>query len=79
MCKDGSPGLDVMSDDSCLKGCGFKSRHLILDGHFFTLISCTNCIVCSKRPKINEKEAGFSSFLKKNFLNVDLLSYGITF
>ena len=30
----GSPGLVVMGDDSCLKGCGFKSRHRILDGHF---------------------------------------------
>ena len=25
--------------------------------HFFTLICCKNCIVCLKRPKINEKEA----------------------
>ena len=24
----------------------------------FTLICCTNCIVCLRRPKINEKEAG---------------------
>ena len=30
----GSPCLVVMGDDSCLKGCGFKSRHNILDGHF---------------------------------------------
>ena len=30
----GSPGLVVMGDDSCLKGCVFKSRRRILDGHF---------------------------------------------
>ena len=33
--KDGSPGLVVMGDDSCLKGRGFKSRHRILDGLTF--------------------------------------------
>ena len=30
----GSPGLVVMGRDSRFKGCGFKSRHHILDGHF---------------------------------------------
>ena len=29
-----SPGLVVMGGDSCSKGCGFKSQHRILDGHF---------------------------------------------
>ena len=29
---------------------------------FFTLICCKNCIVCLKRPKINEKEAGVGPF-----------------
>ena len=48
----------VMGDDSCSKGCGFESQGHILDGHFFTLICYKNCIVCLKRPKINEKEAG---------------------
>ena len=48
----------VMGDDSCSKCCGFKSWYPILDGHFFTLICCKNCIVCLKRQKINEKEAG---------------------
>ena len=33
-------------------------------GHFFTLICCKNCIVCLKKPKINEKEAGVGPFLK---------------
>ena len=54
----GSPGLVVLGDDSCSKGRGFESRHHILDGHVFTFICCKNCIVCLKRPKINEKEAG---------------------
>ena len=30
----GSPGLVVMGDDSCLRGCGFKSQCCILDGYF---------------------------------------------
>ena len=25
--------LEVMGDDSCLRGCGFESQHCILDGH----------------------------------------------
>ena len=54
----------VMGDDSCLKGCGFESWHNILDGHFFTLIFCKNCIVCLKRLKINKKEAGVGPFKK---------------
>ena len=55
-----------MGDDSCSKGCGFKSPRRILDGHFFILIYCKNCIVCLKNPKINEEEAGFGPF-KKTF------------
>ena len=43
------PGLVVMVDDSCSEVVGSN----ILDGHFFTLICCKNCIVCLKRPKIN--------------------------
>ena len=45
-----------MGDDSCSKGRGFIFRRRILDGHFFTLICRGNCIVCLKRPKINEKD-----------------------
>ena len=37
------------------KGCGFKSRQRILDGHFFTYIVKKNCNVCLKRPKINDE------------------------
>ena len=55
----------VMGRDSRFKGCEFESQHHILDGHFFTYICCGNCIVCLKRPKINEKEAGLGLFLKK--------------
>ena len=61
----GSPGLVVMGGDSRSKGRGIESQRRILDGHFFTLICCKNCIVCLKRPKINEKEAGVGPF-KKN-------------
>ena len=32
--KGGSPGLVVMGGDLCSEGCGFESRHRILDGHF---------------------------------------------
>ena len=35
------------------------------NGHFFTLICYKNCIVCLKRPKINEKEAGVGPFNKR--------------
>ena len=59
----------VMRGDSRSKGRGFESRRRILDGHFFTLICCKNCIVCLKRPKINGKEAGVGPFFKKNKLN----------
>ena len=59
-----SPGLVVMGAESCSKGLGFESWHHILDGHFFTLTCCKNCIVCLKRPKINEKRPG--SIFKKD-------------
>ena len=31
---DGSPGLVVTGGDSWSEGCGFKSQHSTLDGHF---------------------------------------------
>ena len=63
----GSPGLVVMGGDSCSEGCGFKSWHHILDGHFYTYICCKNCNdVFLKRPKINNKRGwGWPIFLKK--------------
>ena len=33
--------------------------------HFITLICLKDCVVCLKRPKINEKEAGVGTFFKK--------------
>jgi len=35
---------------------------------FFALIYCKNCIVCLKRPKNNEKEAGVGPFKKIKFV-----------
>ena len=55
----------VMGRDSRSEGCGFESRHRILDGHFFTNICCKNCEdVCVKRLKINKKEAGVAHLKK---------------
>ena len=56
----------VMGDDSCSRSCGFETQHSVLNGHFFTLFCCKNCIVCLKRPKTNEKEAGLAHFKKQN-------------
>ena len=60
----------VMVDDSCLRGCGFESRRRILDGHFFTLICCKNCIICLEKTESKQKEAGvgpLKNLLKVNF------------
>ena len=63
-----------MGDDSCSRGRGFESQHRKLDEHFFTLICCNICIVCMKRPQINEKEAGLAQFFKKN-IDTDGIRY----
>ena len=64
----GSPGLVVMRRDSRSEGRGFKSRHCILDGHFFTLICCKICNdICLKRPKINYKRGRGLPIKKKDF------------
>ena len=55
----------VKGRGSCSKGCGFKSRDRILDGHFFTYMCCKICNVCLKRPKINKKRPGLTH-LKNN-------------
>ena len=70
----GSPGLVVMEGDSRSKGCGFKSRHCILDGHFFTYICCKNCHVRLKRPKLTKKRPGLALFKKKNQIKFYLVS-----
>ena len=56
-----------MGDDSCLRGRGFEIQQHIMDGHFFGLICCKNCIVCMKRPKMNNKVAEVCTF-KKNWV-----------
>ena len=61
----GSPGLVAMGDDTCSRGCGFKSQHQVLDGYFFTLICCKNCIVCLfEKTENKQKEAGYGPFKK---------------
>ena len=72
----GSPGLVVMGGDSCSKGRGFESRRRILDGHD-TLICCETCVVCLKRPKINEGGAEVGPIFKKTltWFNVSKLQY----
>ena len=41
---------------------------------FFTLIRCKNCIVCLKRPKMNETEARVGPFLE-NVMQQPLPNY----
>ena len=55
----------VMGDDSCSRGRGFKSQHRILEGNFLHIfVVKIELFVCLKRPKINEKEAGYGPFKK---------------
>ena len=75
--RGGSPGLVVMGRDSRSEGRGFDSWYRILDGHFFTYICCKNCIVCLKRPKINEEEAVVGPFFLKTMM--EFLSFIIYF
>ena len=65
----GSPGLVVMGDYSCSRGQGVWISAPYTGWAFFTLICCENSIVCLKRSKINEKEAGVDPFFKKIFQN----------
>ena len=67
----------VMGRDSRSEGRGFDSWYRILDGHFFTYICCKNCIVCLKRPKINEEEAVVGPFFLKTMM--EFLSFIIYF
>ena len=53
-----------MGGDSCPEGCGFESLHLILDGHFFTLICCKSCNVCLKRRKYMKKRPALAHLKK---------------
>ena len=79
MCVGGSPGLVVMGRDSRTEGHGFDSWYRILDGHFFTYICCKNCIVCLKRPKINEKEAVVGPFLTDEKVRVQIRRHSNSF
>ena len=67
----GSPGLVVMDDNLCLRGCGFESRRGILDGHFFTLICCKNCIFrLNKTENKRNRGRGWPIFWKKKSSHV---------
>ena len=70
--KKKSPGLVVMGENYCSRGCVFESQLQILDGLFQIILlytfflaepsqdvflCCTLCIVYLNRPKISEKEA----------------------
>ena len=47
-----STGVVVMGGDSCSERRVFESQHHMLDGPFFTLICCKNCIaVCLKKTE----------------------------
>ena len=46
-----------------------------MDIIFFTFNCRKNCIVCLKRPKINEKEAGFGTFKKNSPIRKRRVSY----
>ena len=62
----GSPGLVVMGGDSRSKGCGFESRHCILEGHFSHIFVVKICNVCLKKTKNKRKRGrGWAIFLKK--------------
>ena len=59
------PGLVIMGDNLCLRGCGgILAPYTGWTCHFFTLICFKNCMVYLKRPKIKEKEAGVGPFKK---------------
>ena len=58
----GSHGLVVMGDDSYSKGCGFKSQHHILDGHFLHLFVVKIVLFVSKDRKSTKKKPGIAIF-----------------
>ena len=62
-----------MGRDSRSEGCGFESRHHMLDGHFFTHICWKNCNVCLKRSKINKKRPGLAHLKKVSKVGIKVL------
>ena len=57
-----SPGLVVMGDDSCSKGCGFESRRHLLDGHLYIvshyLLQKLKCLFENTENKRKEARVG---------------------
>ena len=43
----------------------FESQHCILHGHFFTYLFVVKFVMCVKKTKINEKEAGVGPYFNK--------------
>ena len=56
----GSPGLEIVREDSCTRRCEFESKHQILDGHFSLLYK----LYCLKRPNVKRKKAKNGHFSK---------------
>ena len=65
--RGGSPGLVVMGDDSCLRGCGFESRHCILDWHDIFCINLLYLDCLFQRPKMNKKRPGLALLIKQHW------------
>ena len=64
----GRPGLVVMGGDSCSKGHDFKSRHRILDGHFFTYPFVVKFVMCVWKDENKwERGQGWPIFRKLRF------------
>ena len=61
-----SPGLVVMGGDSSSEGCGFKSWHQILDGHFSHTFVVKIVMMFVIKTKNNDKRGrGLLIFFKK--------------
>ena len=57
----------VMGDDSCTRGCGFKSQCRILNGHeIFSHWFAVKIVLFARKDPKNEKEAGVGPFKKIN-------------
>ena len=73
----GSPGQVVMGDNSCPKGCGFKSRRHILDGIFSHWFAVKIVLMFEKTE--NKRKRSRGPFLKKRDLVLKKWSPGQTF
>ena len=61
----GSPGLMVMGCNSQSEGCGFESKHRILDWQLLDCFLIKISMFVGKEPKITENMAGVGPFYKK--------------